>query len=127
MTSVRIRGESLEIEAGAPGEFWNLRSRMTIPLTHVLGAERETAAARRWLQELGGGAAAQPRVLSPGRFHPRGEWVFWDVGEPGRAVGIELEAEPFTKLIVEVEDPDAVVEAINRVAERRARAAAEAG
>ena len=47
-----------------------------------------------------------------GTFYRHGERVFWDVHHPERAIAISLRNERYTKLVVEVEDPDATVAAI---------------
>ena len=37
---------------------------------------------------------------------PHGKWVFWDVHDPANAIGIELRNEHYSKLIVEVGNPE---------------------
>jgi hypothetical protein len=48
---------------------------------------------------------AFPGIIRADSFLQRGEGVFWDVRNPGKAVTIRLAAEHFVKLVGEVEDP----------------------
>jgi hypothetical protein len=47
-----------------------------------------------------------PGVITAGRFYSHGKWVFWDVHDPANAIGIELRNEHYSKLIVEVGNPE---------------------
>ena len=55
-----------------------------------------------------------PGVFAAGTFHKDGEKIFWDVRDATRAVVIELRDESFARLVLEVEDPEATVDLINR-------------
>ena len=45
-------------------------------------------------------------------FALKSERVFWDVHHPERAVALSLRDETYAKLVVEVDDPDATILAI---------------
>ena len=51
-------------------------------------------------------------LISAGTFHSHGHWVFWDVHDPEKAIGIQLRDERYGKLIAEVADPDEVIDRI---------------
>jgi len=68
--------------------------------------------AREWLHGIRLGGTHIPGVISAGRFYSRGKWVFWDVHDPARAIGIELRDEHCTKLVVEVTNPQKQIEQI---------------
>ena len=55
------------------------------------------------------------------RVHGRRE--FWDVRDPRRAIAIDLDDEQYDRLVIEVEDPVAIVEAVNAAVARFGRAA----
>jgi hypothetical protein len=71
---------------------------------------------RRWGNLLRGHVPGTdlPHVVMAGSFlFLDGEHAFWDVHDPERTVVIELDHERFTKLVLEVEDPQATAAAIN--------------
>ena len=59
-----------------------------------------------------------PGVLTAGTFHVDGERVFWDVHDPAKAVVIELDDERYARLVVQVDDPRATVDLVERAVHR---------
>ncbi len=55
-----------------------------------------------------------PGVIVAGTFHADGERVFWDVRDAQKAIVIQLDDEQYARLVVEVDDPRAAVELIER-------------
>jgi hypothetical protein len=51
-------------------------------------------------------------VLTAGTFYQHGKRVFWDVHNPENTVVIELRDERYDELIVEVADPQLIVEQV---------------
>jgi hypothetical protein len=47
-------------------------------------------------------------VVTIGRLVYRGEWAFWDVHDPDKAIAIHLHDEPYAKLVIGVDDPAGV-------------------
>jgi hypothetical protein len=52
-------------------------------------------------------------AVAAGPMVVHGRHEFWDVHDPERSVTIDLEDEPFERLVIEVDDPVAVVDAVN--------------
>jgi hypothetical protein len=50
------------------------------------------------------------------------DWVFWDVHDADHAIVIALADEHYARLVVEVDDPQAVVTEIDHAIRSRARA-----
>jgi len=50
-----------------------------------------------------------PGVIKAGDFLLEGQWAFWDVHDPQKAITIKLADEHYTKLVIEVADPVAAV------------------
>lgn len=95
-------------------KLWTLKSRLEIPLTHIRGATHDPGIAREPKGFRVGGTHF-PGVITAGRFHHNGERLFWDVKNPDKAVVIELaDAESYDRLVIEVDDPRATVELIER-------------
>ena len=53
-----------------------------------------------------------------GTFSREGTLSFWNVGTPGRTVVVELTGERYQRLFLSVEDPRALVDAINAAVPR---------
>ena len=117
MTDVSISDDRLRVTIRGIDVLWAFKSRIELPLEHVVGARRNPRLHSRgpWLGAgrtnalLGYAVAAGPMMV-----HGRRE--FWDVHDPERAVSIDLLGERYQRLVIEVADPDAVVDAVNAAA-----------
>ena len=92
--------------------LWALKSRLEIPLSHVMGAEVNPEVAREWHKSIRARGTHVPGVITAGTFHQKGERVFWDVHDPEKTVVIQLGDERYARLVIEVEDPHATAAAI---------------
>ena len=59
-----------------------------------------------------------PGVITAGRFVNRGEWSFWDVHDPDKAIAMRLHDEHYAKLVIGVDDPKATTQAITAAIKR---------
>lgn len=124
MTDVTIKDGRLHVNIHGIDVLWTFKSRLVLPLEHVVGARRDLhlRAEGPWLGAgrtdtlLDYAVAAGPMVV-----HGRRE--FWDVRDPERAVTIDLVGEPYQRLVVEVRDPAAVMDAVNAAVRARSAAA----
>ena len=111
MTEIEIADGHLRVVVEGFDKVLALKSSVVVPLTHVLGASQDPDALReRHGLRLGG--TSLPGVVAAGTFFD-GRWWFIDVHHPEFAVKIELDHEHYAALIVEVENPDETVAAIN--------------
>ncbi len=113
MAAVSVGARELTVKFRGIHKFWTLRRRLEVPLEHVVDARMDPALAASspgW-RLLG---ADLPGVAVAGRFISNGERAFWDLRNPTNAVVIELRGERYKRLVLEVDDPETVVEAIHR-------------
>jgi hypothetical protein len=113
MAQVSIDGSNLIIDVQGLDKIWSLKSRLVILLAHVRGATADpsiTSERKGWR----GPGTELPGVIVAGTFHQEGKKVFWDVHKKEKAVVIELEDETYQRLVIEVDDPRATVELIER-------------
>ena len=113
MARVTVENGELRVKLEGLHKIWALRRTITVPLAHV----QEATADQNIVGESKGLRAPGthiPGVFVAGTFHKNGEKVFWDVRDARRAVVIELRDESFARLVLEVADPTATVELINR-------------
>jgi hypothetical protein len=86
--------------------LWALKSRLQVLLANVAAVAPAESEAREWLHGIRLGGTHIPGVITAGRFYSHGKWAFWDVHDPAKAIGIELRNEHYSKLIVEVGNPE---------------------
>lgn len=120
MARVTVSGSNLVVTIEGIRKLGALKSELTIPLANVRGAvaDPETSIGwpglkefRSWPGRKIAGTDFYGHYLG-GVFVQDGDRVFWDVSDPAKTVVIELDGDDFTRLIVEVDDPEATVEAI---------------
>ena len=113
MARVTVDGESMNVEIEGLDKFWALKSHLVIPLGNVRGATADPGVAKdpKGIRAPG---TSVPGFITAGTFYVDGERVFWDVHDPAKAVVVELADQRYVRLIVEVDDPAATVELIER-------------
>lgn len=117
MATISVQGQDLVVEMNGLDKLWSLKSKLTIPLAHVRGATIDPGI----LGEPKGVRAPGthlPGVITAGTFHQDGEKVFWAVRDALKAVVVELADEHYTRLVVEVDDPRAVVAMVEQATSR---------
>jgi hypothetical protein len=117
MAVVTVQGQDLVVEMEGLDKLWALKSKLTIPLANVRGATVDPGI----LGEPKGIRAPGthvPKVITAGTFHHEGEKVFWAVRDAQKAVVVELADENYTRLVVEVDDPRAVVAMVEKAMRR---------
>jgi hypothetical protein len=112
MTEVELTRDALVVHVQGMDQLWALKSRLEIPLAHVVAAEVDPEIAREWHKGIRAPGTHVPGVITAGTFYQDGERVFWDVHDPERAVMIQLRDERYARLVIEVENPHATAVAI---------------
>ncbi|AGZ38524.1 hypothetical protein [Actinoplanes friuliensis] len=113
MAHVRIEGDDLIVDIEGLNKMWALKSRITVPLTHVRGATFDPGIVRE-PKGLRAPGTHVPGVIVAGTFHADGERVFWDVRDADKAVVIQLDDAEYARLVIEVDDPRAAVDLIEQ-------------
>ncbi|MBP2320395.1 hypothetical protein JOF56_000780 [Kibdelosporangium banguiense] len=117
MATISVQGKDLVVVMEGLDKVWALKSKLTIPLAHVRGATLDPGI----LGEPKGIRAPGthlPGVITAGTFRQDGEKVFWAVRDALKAVVIELADESYSRLVVEVDDPRAVVAMVEQAVSR---------
>jgi len=122
MVEVRCEADRVIFEVLGFHKVWALRSRLVIPAAHILGARRAGDAVRGWKGWRLPGTWI-PGIITAGTFYRHGRSTFWDVSRGENAVVVDLENEKYHRLVIEVEDPDAVVSRLAGVGRSRGAAA----
>lgn len=98
--------------------LWALSKGVDVPLTSVVdvGVSKKRDLPKRWRAP----GTHLPGVMVAGTFRLHGDKALWMVGPAKDVLVIELAGEAYRHLIVQVEDPNAAVEAL-KAAMRRER------
>lgn len=118
MVRLELTHTALIVHVEGLDKLWTFTSRLEIPLAHVVDAEPDEAEARKWWHGIKAPGANIPGVITAGTFYEQGERVFWDVHHPEQAIAIRLRDDRYQRLVIEVPDVDAAIQAI-RAAVRR--------
>lgn len=90
--------------------LWAVSSGIDVPITSVsdvgLSERRGLVRGMRWP------GTYLPGIMTAGTFRSRGERDLWMVGRADKVVVIELHDQRYRNVIVQVEDPEAAVEAL---------------
>jgi hypothetical protein len=121
MATVSVRDQTLRVKMKGVDRVLAFRGRLDVPLEHVTGAAiyRDVGGKHPW---LGVGAAPgrdYPAVRQVGGMWQQADWVFWDVHDADKAVVIELAHEHYGRLVVQVKDPQRVVDEIEQALNSR--------
>ena len=119
MVEITRSGEDVIFEVEGWDKLWSLRSRLQIPLAHIKDAHHDPQPAMGWFEGLKVAGTSIPHVFRAGSFYQQGDLVFWDVHQPENTIVIELEHEHFAKLIIEVADPEKMVQRLRGAISRR--------
>jgi len=112
VAEVELAENTLIVHVRGMDRLWALKSRLEIPLAHVVGAEVDPEIAKGWREGIRAGGTHVPGVITAGTFYQEGERVFWDVHHPEKTVVIRLRDERYARLVIEVDDPRATAAAI---------------
>jgi hypothetical protein len=118
VVEVTIEGDRVVFNVEGLHKLWSFRSRLDIPLAHVIDVEVNAEQVGRWWHGIRLLGAEVPGLFAAGTFHYQGELVFWDVSDPSRTIIVSLDHERYRKLIVEVADPEDTVARLRAAAAR---------
>ena len=114
MADIEITQTLLVVNVTGIDRFLALKSRLEVPLAHVAGVELRPEAARDWWHGFRMPGTQLPGVVTAGSFYQCGECVFWDVHDPDKTIAIQLRDEYYTRLVIQVDNPEATAAAIER-------------
>jgi hypothetical protein len=112
MADIEIAGNTLIVHVRGADRFLALRSQLEVPLEHVASVEVNPQEAHGIWHGLRMGGTNVPRVITAGNFVQHGEWAFWDVHDPSKAIAIQLHDEGYARLVIGVDDPEGTALAI---------------
>jgi len=110
VTRVRIIDRTLTVEVQGWDKLWSMTSRLEIPLEHVI----DVRPADDQVEGIRAPGTHVAGVISAGTFVQEGSSVFWDVHDLAKAITLDLRDERYSKLVIEVADPTATIDAVKQ-------------
>jgi hypothetical protein len=118
MAEIEVTPTSVIVHIRGADRFFALKSQLEVPLEHIAGVVATVPEAHEIWHGLRLGSTNVPGVITAGRFMQHGEWAFWDVHDPDKAIAIRLHDEHYARLIIGVDDPAATARAITIALQR---------
>jgi hypothetical protein len=118
MAEIEITPASVIVHIQGADRFFALKSHLEVRLEHIAGVDASVPEAHQIWHGLRVAGSNLPGVITAGRFIQDGEWAFWDVHDPDKAIAIRLRDEHYAKLIIGVDDPAAAARAITEAVQR---------
>ena len=112
MVHVSIHDDRVRFEVDGWDKLWAFKSQLEIPVAHIRAVRADPEAARGWWHGLRLPGTQIPGILTAGTFYQSDGAVFYDVHDPERTVVIDLDHEHYKRLVIEVANPDAVVQSL---------------
>lgn len=112
MVRLEVNGDTIDMTVLGSHVLWALKRSLSVKCKHVLSVTRADPALRPpWLRCPG---TAVPGVICAGTYLGKGRKEFWDTRFKGNAVRIELRDERYTRLVVDVADPEETIKALSK-------------
>ena len=120
MISIKIEGENAIITVHGWHALWALRRKIVVPLKKIKAVRRagKEPSFDAGIRMLG---TSLPGYIVAGMFVGEGRREFWDVTFKGKSIEIDLAESYFSRLVVDVSDPDAAVRDLLAALERKAQ------
>ncbi|MFI5779478.1 hypothetical protein [Nocardia sp. NPDC051570] len=106
MVEFEVSGTTVTVHVLGAHRFLGLREHVSFELSAVTAVvPAEVDLRPPWVRTPG---TFFPGVIAAGTFRGKGRKEFWDTLFDGRAVRIELSGAGFTRLVVDVDDPETI-------------------
>jgi hypothetical protein len=111
MVDISIGNGQVVFSPRGLSKLWSLRCRVTVPVSAIRRVRRAApGVSRGWWKGWRLPGTHLPGVIIAGSYLRDGEWEFWDVRGAGRrAIEVDLSGVRFSRLVIDVDDPDAAV------------------
>ena len=117
MTRITIDHDRLKVQVLGWDKLWSFKSHLEFPLDHVVTARHSEDEAKSVWHGIRAPGTHLPGVIVAGTYYSEGEHLFYDVHKFRNAIVIELKEEWYTRLIVEVEQPEQILKLLATVPE----------
>jgi hypothetical protein len=119
MAIVELNGDTLTVRVTGIDQVLAFKHTLEVPLEHVAGIDQDSDEAGTIFRGLRLPGTSLPGIVTAGSYFRAGEWSFWDVHDPRKAVIIRLKDEHYSRAVVGVDDPSGTIELVRKALARR--------
>ncbi len=112
MVSVTLHENEFIFDILGSHKFWAFENRIRVPRDKIIRAYQSNDEFTFWIGWKMPGTQL-PWVITAGTYIKKGKRNFWDVSNKKNAIIVELKDSYYHKLIIEVENPEAVMNELN--------------
>ena len=112
---ISIVNDRLVVEFDGLEAFEAIKKRLEFNLKNVVSVSTET---RRWIEGWRVGGTGLPGVIKEGRYLLNGKKAFFAMRDPDKCVTIEFTDEPYTYLVVQVDNKEKIAEEISKISNK---------
>jgi hypothetical protein len=121
---VALAGDKVVIRFPGASILLAFKRPLEIPLRHIIAVDRAThGPEEQWHGFLGFGRWL-PGIAGAPRFHHTSGRVFWNVSDRANALVVQLQQEHYSRLVIDVADPDGTIATVRAAIARQAHSAA---
>jgi hypothetical protein len=113
MVEVTKEGENVVFNVKGLHKLWAFKSQLQIPLGHIRSIRQDPQVLKGWWKGFRAPGTHIPGIIAAGTFFQQDKRIFWDVHHAENALIIELAHDDYDELIIEVENPAAVIELLS--------------
>ena len=107
---ISIVGDRLVVEFAGLETIAAIKKRLEFNLKNVVSVSTET---RKWIEGIRVAGTGLPGMIKEGRYLLHGKKAFFAMRDPDRCVTIKFIGEPYTYLVVQVDDKKKTAEEIS--------------
>jgi hypothetical protein len=107
VVTIELDHDRVMIKPKGWSQIWAFKRALSVHPAHIRSVGRATPVLRPRGMRLPG--TYLPGVIVAGTYRSRAGREFWDTRLNGKAIVIDLTGGPYTRLVVDVADPDAVL------------------
>jgi len=112
MVTINKQNNDFIFEVKGLHKIWALKRQLTIPADHITRVHQNTDSVRGWKGWRIPGTSI-PGIITAGTYYKNGDKIFWDVCNMNKSIVVELKDENYTKLVIEVENPEDAIKELN--------------
>ena len=110
MVTIETTGNDVTVRVLGSHKLWALKSVFRFKKEQVISADRADQNLKPpWLRCPG---TAVPWLICAGTYYGKGRKEFWDRTTRGKGIRIDLSNGPYTRIVVDVADPEATIRAV---------------
>lgn len=110
MVDVSLQDSNVLFEVKGLHKLLAFKSQLQIPRVYIRGVRQDPDVLRGWWKGWRMPGTHVPGLLAAGTFFYEDKRIFWDVHNAENALIIDLEHDDYDQLIIEVENPAAVMQ-----------------